>query len=102
MDWDDETEATPDTRTTYAYPSTMQQQGCVAFTTETSATVASRRPTKYPCTVTLPDGTTNLIITTEMAAKITKLIDGGIMVRADATPDELTASNYFNCNKHCA
>lgn len=96
MDRDDDTEATPDIRTAYTYPSPIPWQVCVAITAETSGSAASRRPVEYPCTVTVPDGTTTLVIMAEMAAKVTKVIDEGIMMPTGATPDELTTYNYFN------
>ena len=68
----------------------------MATATETSENSANRQPVEYPWTVTLPDGTTTLDITVVMATKVTKVIEEGIMMPADATPDELAKYNYFN------
>ena len=74
----------------------MPQQVYVETAAKTSKNVANRQPVEYPRTVTLPDGTTTLDIMAEMAAKVTKVIEEGIMMPADATPDELATYNYFN------
>ena len=50
---------------------------------------ASRRPTKFPCTITMPDGVTNLTITAEMAAKADKVIKECTMMPVDATREEM-------------
>src|SRR5665811_1217129 len=54
------------------------------------------RPTEFPCTITMPDGVTTLIITTEMAAKADKVIKECTMMPADATREEMLTFQYFN------
>lgn len=95
----DEYEPTNDVDIMYACSPVIPRQVYVAISAETSAAAASRRPTEFPCTVTLPNDTTQLTITAEMAAKVGKVITDCTMMSADATPNELLTYNYFNCQE---
>ena len=81
---------------TYTCPPIIPRQVYAAISAETSTAAASRRPTEFPCTVTLPDGVSTLTITAEMAAKVDKVIKECTMMPTDATPEEMMAYNYFN------
>ena len=54
-----------------------------------------RRPTEFPCTVTMPDGVRQLVITAEMAEKADKAITKCTMMPPTSTPEEMVTFNYF-------
>ena len=85
MSLDEDVESMTGLESTYTYPRVIPQQVYVAIAAETSDTAASRRPTEFPCTVTMPDGVTNLTITAEMATKADKVIKECTMMPAVAT-----------------
>ena len=76
-------------------PQSISRQVYVLFT-EASATAAMRRPTEFPCTVTILDGVRQLVITAEMAEKADKAITECTMMPPSSTPEEMLTFNYFN------
>ena len=96
MSLDEDVESMTGLENTYAYPRVIPQQVYVAFGAESSDIAASRRPTEFPCTVTMPDGVTTLTITAEMAVKADKVIKECTMMPADATLEEMLTFQYFN------
>ena len=62
---------------------------------ETSEAAARRAPPMYPWTVTMPDGTTTLVITEEMATKAKKAIDECLIMPEDSTREELATYQYL-------
>ena len=96
MSLDEDVESMTGLENTYTYPRVIPQQVYVAIAAESSDAAASRRPTEFLCTVTMPDGVTNLTITAEMAAKADKVIKECTMMPADATREEMLTFQYFN------
>ena len=96
MSLDEDVESMTGLESTYICPRVIPQQVYVAIAAETSETAASRRPTEFPCTVTMPDGATTLTITAEMAPKADKVIKECTMKPADATQEEMLTFQYFN------
>ena len=96
MSLDDGVESMTGRESTYTYPRVIPQQVYVAIATESSDVAASRRPTEFPCTITMPDGVTTLTITAEMAAKADKVMKECTMMPADATQEEMLTFQYFN------
>ena len=76
-------------------PQSIPRQVCVLFI-EASATAAMRRPTEFPCMVTMPDGVRQLVITTKMAEKEDKAITECTMMPPSSTLEEMLTFNYFN------
>ena len=73
MSLDEDSKQAMEAESALERPQSIPRQVCVLFT-ETSASAAMRRPTEFPCTVTMPDGVTELIITAQMAEKAEKAI----------------------------
>ena len=95
MSLDDDAESIMRISNTWAEDRVVPYQVYTASTAETSAAATCRRPTEYPCTVTMPDGTTTLTITAEMAEKVSKVIESCTMLPANATPEEVLTLQYF-------
>ena len=96
MSLDDDVESMAGTDNAYTCPRVTPHQVYVAFSAESSVDAAARRPTQYPCTVTMPDGVTTLTITEEMAAKADKVIKECTMMPTGSTPEEMLTYQYFN------
>jgi hypothetical protein len=96
MSLDNDVESMTGIDSAYTCPRVTPHQVYVAFSAESSAAAAVRRPTQFPCTVTMPDGVTTLTITEEMAAKADKVIKECTMMPAGSTPEEMLTYQYFN------
>src|SRR6185369_5658854 len=96
MSLDDDVESITGIDSAYTCPRVTPHQVYVAFSAESSAAAAARRPTQYPCTVTMPDGVTTLTITEEMAVKADKVIKECTMMPANSTLEEMLTYQYFN------
>ena len=95
MSLDEDSEQAMEVESALECPQSIPRQVCVLFT-EASATAAMRRPTEFPCTITMPDGVTQLIITAQMAEKAKKAIAECTMMPPTSTPEEMLTFNYFN------
>ena len=95
MSLDEDSEQAMEVESALDCPQSIPRQVCVLFT-EGSATAAMRRPTEFPCTVTIPDGVTQLVITAQMAEKADKAITECTMMPPTSTPEEMLTFNYFN------
>ena len=95
---DKDGEQAMEAETSLEYPQSIPRQVCVLFT-EASATAAMRRPIEFPCTVTMPDGVTQLVITAQMAEKADKAITECTMMPPNSTPEEMLTFNYFKDRK---
>ena len=62
MRLDEDSEQAMEVESTLEYPQSIPRQGCVLYA-EGSRSAAIRRPAEFPCTVTMPDGVTQLVIT---------------------------------------
>ena len=61
MSLDEDNEQAMEVESTLEYPQSIPREVCVLFV-EGSASAAMRRPTEFPCTVTMPDGVRQLTI----------------------------------------
>ena len=95
MSLGESSEQAMEVESTFECPQSIPRHVCVLFT-EASATAAIRRPTEFPCTVTMPDGVRQLTITAEMAEKADKAITECTMMPPSSTSKELLTFNYFN------
>ena len=95
MSLDEDSEQAMEVESALEYPQSIPRQVCVLYA-EGSASAAMRRPTEFPCTVTMPDGVTQLIITAQMADKADKAIAECTMMPPTSTPKEMPTFNYFN------
>ena len=95
MSLDEDSEQAMEIESVLKYPQSIPRQVCVLFA-EGSTAAAMRRPTEFPCTVTMPDGVTQLMITTQMAERADKAITECTMIPPTSTPEEMLTFNYFN------
>ena len=87
MSLDEDNEQAMEIESALEYPQSIPRQVCVLFA-EGSGSAAMRRPAEFPCTVTMPDGVTQLIITAQMAEKADKAITECTMMPPNSTRSE--------------
>ena len=95
MSHDEDSEQAMEVESALGYPQSIPRQVCVLYA-EGSTSATMRRPIEFPCTVTMPDGVTQLIITAQMAEKADKAITECTMMPPNSTPEEMLTFNYFN------
>ena len=95
MSLDEDNEPIMEVESTLEYPRGIPHQVCV-LQAETSASAGVRRPTEFPCTVTMPDGVRQLTITAEMAEKADKFINECTIMPSTSTLEEMLTFIYFN------